>query len=65
MPMITTLSEHTRIYSTLSRAKLICELSTEMIGYYSAIVWLCVVHLMYEIVYHYSPVFVTMYTYVH
>jgi len=36
-----------------------------MLGYCSATVWLCALYITYEIAHYYSPVFVTMYTYVH
>ena len=36
-----------------------------MLGYCGVTVWLCALYLTYEIAYHYSPLDMTMYTYVH
>ena len=56
----------THAYIALLRApRLIYELLPDTIDYCSAIVWLCALHLMYEIVNHYSSLDMTMYTYVH
>ena len=65
MPMITTLSETHNACIALSHAWLICKLSPDTIGLYGDTVGLYAHHLTYEIHHHYSPMFVTMYTYVH
>ena len=65
MPMNTTLSDAHSIDMKHSLTWLICKSSPDMIGYCGATVWLCTLHIIYEIAHHYSSVFVTMYTYVH
>ena len=65
MPMITTLSDAHSIDMRHYDTWMICELPLDMIGYCMADVVLCLSHLIYEIHHHYSPLDMTMYTYVH
>jgi hypothetical protein len=63
--MITTLSETHRAPMTHYPTCRVVRIPMVMLVYCDASVGLCALHLMYEIHHHYSPLVMTMYTYVH
>ena len=64
-PIDTTLSDAHNAHITHSLTWMICESPPDMIGYCGDSVGLCALHITYEIAYHYSPLDMVIYTYVH